>query len=131
MASEMLGPGNAAFEIPGYRLVAKIGEGGMGEVYKAVQVGSQRTVAVKFLNPALTVTHANTHHIRRAVVGPSTQGAHITDLDPARGQVISEEAARVQHAVAERAQALEAFTPLGVQRFIEQQRQRSVQSLRF
>jgi hypothetical protein len=37
--------------IPGYTLLDKIGEGGMGEVYRAAQLSLQRTVAVKFLNP--------------------------------------------------------------------------------
>jgi Tol biopolymer transport system component len=38
-------------EIPGYQLLDKIGEGGMGAVHRATQVNLQRTVAVKFLNP--------------------------------------------------------------------------------
>jgi Tol biopolymer transport system component len=37
--------------IPGYVLEGKIGEGGMGEVHRAIQLSLQRTVAVKFLNP--------------------------------------------------------------------------------
>jgi len=38
-------------QIPGYQLLDKIGEGGMGEVHRATQINLQRTVAVKFLNP--------------------------------------------------------------------------------
>src|SRR5262245_19416870 len=34
-------------QIPGYRLLDKIGEGGMGEVYRARQRRPRRTVAVK------------------------------------------------------------------------------------
>lgn len=35
--------------VPGYSLEAKIGEGGMGAVYKAVQVKLNRVVALKMI----------------------------------------------------------------------------------
>jgi serine/threonine protein kinase len=44
---------NAA-EIPGYRLIEKIGEGGTGKVYRALHTDSKRTVAIKFLAVAAT-----------------------------------------------------------------------------
>src|SRR5579859_6636891 len=36
-------------KIPGYEIIDKIGEGGMGVVYLATQLSLQRTVAIKFL----------------------------------------------------------------------------------
>ncbi len=43
--------GTAADPIPGYRLLDKIGQGGMGTVYKAEQTSVRRIVAIKVLSP--------------------------------------------------------------------------------
>jgi serine/threonine-protein kinase len=40
--------------IPGYTLLGKIGQGGMGTVYKALQASVNRTVAIKIMSPAAT-----------------------------------------------------------------------------
>src|SRR6266478_307267 len=41
------------WEIPGYDIHDKIGEGGMGQVYRATQLSLHRPVAIKILNPSL------------------------------------------------------------------------------
>jgi serine/threonine protein kinase len=41
------------WEIPGFQVQQKIGEGGTGQVFRATQLSLQRTVAIKILNPSL------------------------------------------------------------------------------
>src|SRR5439155_12761616 len=36
-------------EIPGYQVIAHLGGGGMGDVYRAVQLGTRRPVALKLM----------------------------------------------------------------------------------
>ncbi|MDV5167811.1 TOMM system kinase/cyclase fusion protein [Photobacterium rosenbergii] len=54
------------FESYDYKLVEKIGEGGFGQVYKAIQLSTQKQVAIKFLtlNP-LASREKNHRHIER------------------------------------------------------------------
>jgi serine/threonine protein kinase len=48
----------AGRRLGGYQLVKRIGSGGMGEVYRAVQVALGRQVAIKVLSPELTEDHS-------------------------------------------------------------------------
>ena len=51
--------------IPGFRISEKIGDGGIGSVYKAEQLSMERNVAIKILSPQLAADPAYVEQFRR------------------------------------------------------------------
>lgn len=54
-----------ALQIPGYRVVRKINQGGMSTVYLAIQISVGRVVALKVMNPQLTNDPAFSERFQR------------------------------------------------------------------
>jgi eukaryotic-like serine/threonine-protein kinase len=78
------------FEIPGYQIQERIGEGGMGVVYKARQVSMDRTVALKVLSEKYS---ANSEFIDRFIREARAAGRlnhpnviHVHDVSKAGGR---------------------------------------------
>src|SRR5687767_6676204 len=60
-----------------YRLLARLGEGGVGTVYKAEQLWMQRPVAIKFLHKKVTAsTEAVKRFAREARISAQIQSPH-------------------------------------------------------
>jgi serine/threonine protein kinase len=58
-------PQFASQQIPGYQILQKLGQGGMGMVYKARQLSMDRLVAVKILHPRLAANQDFLDRFRR------------------------------------------------------------------
>ncbi len=78
------------FEIPGYQIQERIGEGGMGVVYKARQVSMDRTVALKVLSEKYS---SNSEFIDRFIREARSAGRlnhpnviHVHDVSKAGGR---------------------------------------------
>jgi serine/threonine protein kinase len=82
-------PAEIVPEISGYHLIDKVGEGGMGAVYRVTQLSLQRTVAIKVLHPlpsekaALSVFHRESR-LMAALAHPNV--ATIYDCGEVKGQ---------------------------------------------
>jgi serine/threonine protein kinase len=61
-----------------YKIIEKIGEGGMGVVYKAEDTKLRRTVVLKFLHPDLTRdTESKVRFIQEAQAAAALDHPHI------------------------------------------------------
>jgi serine/threonine protein kinase len=66
-----------------YQIEQLLGQGGMGAVYKAVHLGTKRTVAVKVINPQLSNRDAFIARFRREAESrgtPSTPQCRVASL---------------------------------------------------
>lgn len=63
-----------------YRLVRRLGEGGMGAVYEAVQLDLQRKVAVKVLHPSATNPEGLQRFQREARSAAALRNTHIVQV---------------------------------------------------
>jgi eukaryotic-like serine/threonine-protein kinase len=75
--SAQLAPG---YSVGPYRLEALIGEGGMGQVFRAVDTRLQRTVAIKFLLPERTAGAHKRRFIREAQAASALNHPNIVTL---------------------------------------------------
>src|SRR6185436_8990747 len=63
-----------------YRVLEKLGEGGMGEVYRALDTKLNRPVAIKFLSDALADPDARRRFQREAQTASSLNHPHIVTV---------------------------------------------------
>jgi len=68
-------------EIPGFEILEKLGEGGMGAVYKARQISLDRLVAIKTLPPAHAASPEYVEHfLREAKAEAALKNPHIVQI---------------------------------------------------
>ncbi len=70
----------AAFDFPGYRLQSMVGRGGMGRVYRAEQLATHRTVAVKVLDRGTTDPAKLAAFRREAATVAQLEHPHVVPL---------------------------------------------------
>ncbi len=77
-----------ALQIPGYRIIRKINQGGMSTVYLAIQISVGRIVALKVMNPSLTSDPAFSERFQReaTIVGQLSHPNIVAIYDIGREQ---------------------------------------------
>ena len=77
-----------ALQIPGYRIIRKINQGGMSTVYLAIQMSVGRIVALKVMNPSLTSDPAFSERFQReaTIVGQLSHPNIVAIYDIGRTQ---------------------------------------------
>ncbi len=69
-----------SFDFPGYRLQSMVGRGGMGRVYRAEQLATHRTVAVKVLDRGTTDPAKLAAFRREAATVAQLEHPHVVPL---------------------------------------------------
>jgi serine/threonine protein kinase len=68
----------ATLGFPGFKIIAKVGSGGMARVYKAQQLSVRRYVAIKVLNPdMMSAVRIDIDAARRRENGASLARGHV------------------------------------------------------